>query len=543
MKQFILIFSIVLIGNFSYSQIHYDGLLHEPVGNVTMEFEDTLSLVSNNVEEVSGVDIVLGDTKGFGFTFAAINPVLSPNEAYQEWRMIGTLDGQENQLLWTERHQVVKQDGLIATSVLFDTGPLNSEGNVLRIFKNKEKIYEAGFGNGPIYSILIDTSIVPYETLCKHIFYEVVWDNTCVVKNRINFSRKIILGEGTIIDLDAGDLLEIETFASNPTVLPTSCSKVESRSQNMEQGLFYDEGIIMFDDKIPFYAIGEILIETSPEYLKILEIDNNGLSGVNIPLDNANKFDLNWMPIVEPGENYAIEISSKGIVNQEEKTLGKVVHQANSEGQFSLNADFSDFDTESKTIQIVNDGEIVQEFLDFNSNEVAILDRIPNGCGKLDQEIFDPFDLIFILCYYLEFDDLTDFEILGEIYQGNEIRILSNSKVPVDGLSEFSVLLSDVNEFIITDANSIVSSVNEFSNLEADFIDVYPSPVTNYLNLSNLEDIDGFNFLIFDNHGEVVKKGSLDSRSLDVTSLNSGIFYLKLYSNSKIFRSKFLKIH
>ena len=526
----------------SYSQIHFDGLLHEPVGNVDIEFiEDSLSLINNNPNEVSGIDIVLGATKGFGFSFTAIDPILNPNGAYQEWRMIGTLNGIENQELWKERHQVNNQDGLIRTDVFFDTSPLNPEANGLRIFKNNELVYESTAEIGLIYTVEVDTSIVSAAAICKPRIITALWDATCFkIPPPILYPYSISIPDGTRIDLDIHDLVKFETYAIAAANPPSSCSKVESRSQNIEQSLFHNEGIVMFEDRVPFYAIGDIIYETNSEFLKIHGIDNSGAKGVNISLENTTKFDLNWMPIIEFGENYSIEISSKGIVDQEEQALGYVKHELNPNGQFLISADFSDFDTGSKTIQILDDENLIQEFSDFNESEIAFLERIPSGCGKLDQIIYDPFD--FTLCYYMKFDDLTDFVILGEIYQGDEIRILSNTEVPVNGLSGFTVLLSDVNEFTITEAKrSIPTSVNQFSRSD-EFIDIYPNPVTNELDLSKLEDIVGFNYVIFDNNGKVAKTGPLDNRFIDVSLLNQGMFYLKLFSSTKVFRSKFLKI-
>jgi len=412
MKQFMFTL-LLLLSQVMYGQHYFDGLLHEPIGEAEFQItDDTLTLTSSNTDQISGLDIKLGETKGFGFTFSEIDPFLSPNGAYIEWRMYGTQDGVPNQFLWKETHQVNNQNGMMRVDVLFDASPIKAEGNALRLMRNNTLVYEGVFENGLIYSIEADPAIVSAsDWYCRPI--PELWDGTCVARPPIIFPQSIVVPDGTKIPLNVGDELAIETFAINPASPPSLCSKVESRSYQSAQSQFYDEGLVMFESRTPFYAIGDIVYDTNLDFLKISEIDNSGTEGVRIPLDEANSFDLDWKPISDYGDNYSIEISSKGLVNEEYQTLGKVKHE-----------------------------------LSPNTNQfLTTVNRRPSGCGKTaGLPDFSP-----IVCYYLEFEGGANFDIQGISLQGDEIRILSTTDLPIKYLSEFSLLLSDINEIVIID--------------------------------------------------------------------------------------------
>ena len=79
-------------------------------------------------------------------------------------------------------------------------------------------------------------------------------------------------------------------------------------------------------------------------------------------------------------------------------------------------------------------------------------------------------------------------------------------------------------------------SVDEFSN---DNIKIYPNPVTDRLYLSNNDFIK--NISIFDLNGKQVLNKNLDFQYVDVSTLKSGVYLVKiLLNNSSTYISKII---
>jgi hypothetical protein len=91
---------------------------------------------------------------------------------------------------------------------------------------------------------------------------------------------------------------------------------------------------------------------------------------------------------------------------------------------------------------------------------------------------------------------------------------------------------------VIEEGNSLLGLKNQtFKNVA-----LYPIPAENELNVESSFQIIGKEFKVYAMDGRQVLKGVIDfNKTLDITNLNSGLYFLKLNSNGKIFQRKFIK--
>lgn len=70
---------------------------------------------------------------------------------------------------------------------------------------------------------------------------------------------------------------------------------------------------------------------------------------------------------------------------------------------------------------------------------------------------------------------------------------------------------------------------------------VYPNPTKSVLNLSTLQDLNDAIYSIFDLNGRRILNAKLDSKTIDVSSLSSGQYILRIISGSAVKNQKFIK--
>ena len=73
--------------------------------------------------------------------------------------------------------------------------------------------------------------------------------------------------------------------------------------------------------------------------------------------------------------------------------------------------------------------------------------------------------------------------------------------------------------------------------LEID-VDVYPNPASDFITISNVP--EGFNYTIYNTVGNILTTGT-DTESIDVSTLNSGIYFIELNGNGQKARVSFVK--
>jgi hypothetical protein len=68
--------------------------------------------------------------------------------------------------------------------------------------------------------------------------------------------------------------------------------------------------------------------------------------------------------------------------------------------------------------------------------------------------------------------------------------------------------------------------------------EIYPNPADNFLYISEL---NNFDCEIYDLNGKLIIKNRSNGNSIDISELNSGMFYLKVISNNFTFSRVFIK--
>lgn len=89
--------------------------------------------------------------------------------------------------------------------------------------------------------------------------------------------------------------------------------------------------------------------------------------------------------------------------------------------------------------------------------------------------------------------------------------------------------------------NNQLSSVQE--SIEIGSLGIYPNPAGNELHLKFDEHISSAEFQIYGCSGQLVSEGTLSSPSIDIQSLDPGIYYLSVLNNHKHYGQKFIKAY
>ena len=78
----------------------------------------------------------------------------------------------------------------------------------------------------------------------------------------------------------------------------------------------------------------------------------------------------------------------------------------------------------------------------------------------------------------------------------------------------------------------------------SDNINLYPNPVLDAFTIElETAKIGAMNYQIFNINGQMVKNGQfVSSHSLNVQELNTGIYFLKIYFDGKMYAKKFVKL-
>ena len=72
-------------------------------------------------------------------------------------------------------------------------------------------------------------------------------------------------------------------------------------------------------------------------------------------------------------------------------------------------------------------------------------------------------------------------------------------------------------------------------------VSIYPNPVENELTIKTSADVINKIATVFDINGKRVLNTKIKSTTIDVSSLTSGVYFLRLESEGKIIKRKFIK--
>jgi transforming growth factor-beta-induced protein len=148
-----------------------------------------------------------------------------------------------------------------------------------------------------------------------------------------------------------------------------------------------------------------------------------------------------------------------------------------------------------------------------------------------------------ILLYHV-----LDVKVLSSNLTNGFVQTLSGQNVLVDlssgvKINDSNVITADVladNGVVhVIDKVLIPTSVSVEESLTSPELNIYPNPTSHFLSVGT--QFDG-SFEIFDFYGKKIISGNLKNQIIDVTSLPSGNYLIRLIENNKVSQNKFVKL-
>jgi hypothetical protein len=428
-------------------EVRFGGLGHRPIAGTHLISDPILErLKVSGVDPVAGggVEVDLGEAKGWGFTQEELDIFTDPIGAFKQWTMVGVVDGVPGQETWTERHEVVGSEAQPALQVSFDTSPLGATNNALEIYQGDRLVYRGVFPNGPLYQT--ETKDFPYEPPVL----EQVWDSVCQVLPIVILPLSIKVQDGTVID----SFDRIVTYPIDPIRSVDSCSTVLSTVGGISETTLWRERLVAFEGRFAQEALGQAVFESKVDQLTLSNLGTSGDDGLTVHLDRADTFHMGWLD-VDPADalpmGARMEIRSTGtlIGGGAEQDLGAVA-LTKTDDSLEITADFTPIDSPTQRLEIYDNGRLV-EVIPGNSQPLSVsgvngiviwpiaADKI-GGDGRTT-------------CYVLTWPQDIFLETFNKgTVMGDEIRILAeNQDEALAHLDSFTVQTAAIPELTIID--------------------------------------------------------------------------------------------
>jgi hypothetical protein len=94
--------------------------------------------------------------------------------------------------------------------------------------------------------------------------------------------------------------------------------------------------------------------------------------------------------------------------------------------------------------------------------------------------------------------------------------------------------------FVCKWSQSAVTSVNDLQESE-NMLTIYPNPATDKISFNfDLQEREDYRIRIYDNLGKNIIETTGILKSIDVSSLSNGLYYLELVSGKHMIRNRFI---
>src|SRR5690554_6918570 len=112
------------------------------------------------------------------------------------------------------------------------------------------------------------------------------------------------------------------------------------------------------------------------------------------------------------------------------------------------------------------------------------------------------------------------------------------------GQSVYDVISNSPNHTTLTAAidadNGVVHAIDKVlipgtastDKYEIENLSIYPNPTTHFIQVENM---DNSRYIILNNAGQKVKEGVIESNKVSVAELNTGMYFINILKNEKIF--------
>ncbi len=428
-------------------QFYYDGLLHTVVGDYTLDDDDLDDkiYVSGFGTEEKGLDITLGEVIGHEVNHRSPHHIQDDEGDYFEYKIYGSVNGQDNSLIRTTREEVVMLDGSPYIRWTVDNNNVDNNQLIITSAIGQELANMPIINNEPLYFhvALFDGNV---DWLCTNNEHNQSLSNN----DQIVF---MLPNNNDLLDLPAGSNIEIN--AIDPTDGINYYSKVEMRWSGVSSDQIYQEKVVMFDDLVSNYALGSVIFDATDQghRLVLLNVPQNENKGIQISwpyIDELDEYGVyhenTWVyELPDFPERPSLHLEAKGIQgSQVDQNLGRLSLEPFNDGEF-INFDKGDLNTDNLTIQLYTDGILEYEIqLPTDFEPIQYSGVIPYKAGNMGNgtDIAFEYDLYWI--------DPINFYIDDGWRTGDELRIIIDQSEYIE-LESFTIIPNQFKSFVITD--------------------------------------------------------------------------------------------
>lgn len=167
------------------------------------------------------------------------------------------------------------------------------------------------------------------------------------------------------------------------------------------------------------------------------------------------------------------------------------------------------------TFMVINSGNVVLSNLD-------VVDPLVEVIGDpIDLEPSETDSTTFTAIYVVTVEDVEVCQVINQA----TTKVKTTSGQPITDLSDDDSFDEDDPTIVELPKNLSTESVTLENN-----ITIYPNPATDIVTISNPTAIQLESFLIHDTQGRIVKKSFSTSESIDISSLQNGIYFITIKS-------------
>ena len=429
----------------------YRGLRNRALGEAQLTRRGDRLTVSNlgaSGEDGLGIDLGPGLCDYLIVGFETPLPEELPDGAAMTITTNGTLDGDENQFIWSLRVEDVGDE----FGVSIDTRAVRPEE--LRVEARRRGEVVASQVLEPTEDIIVR---FPPEACWVDPFWQMLPECWAIFE----FPSEVEVG---IENAEAvlADQLVIATVNQEGVV--TALSDIRMQASDIPRFEVFDEFFGLFENE--HRARGQATYAPEGDRLTITNIGSSGMDGVSVLLDDATgRFSASLAPVQLLSEGAALHVSAVGALDGVANTFLGSATVAGSATGLSVLADYRPIQSDEVEVVVANGGRVVGRATVPSGELAARLSPVPGGrlpriidCGKLPPRLPIPPNIPwppFPPCIIFEFDTMGVFQLIGgDAVEGDGIRLLAaNARGNIDSIQRFDLCAEGIGEFTLLDEN------------------------------------------------------------------------------------------
>ncbi|KAA3604502.1 MAG: hypothetical protein DWQ01_21940 [Planctomycetota bacterium] len=434
----------------SSEPLWFDGLENWAIGSGTVLYPSGNQLFAKNFHPNPvpfGLRFSRGESAGSEVGVqSSMDPLTTPAGVFMEHRSYGTVNGNPNSLVLTQK---VEATGT-TLEVFVDGSFVGATTKEISFYQDGILVHQyTNAGNNPDATIL---SAVDGETKYKKSKDPDIAIHCCL-------PVIIIVGDTLNQTYHAN---EIKIRLVDPTDTVNWLGDYEIVGFNVPEILVTEEALLF--QGAPHSVAGEAKIAgvLGGSQLEISNIGSSGQDGLHVGLHAAESYSIQFSGIDLSNSGASIEISNSGYFNQQLVPSFGPVTLSNHVGDLQVAADYSPIGASEVRLEFWRNGAFLGATQVPGGASVGSFSGVPSitECGKLPP---DP------PCLWIEVDQDTPFTASdGTSHTLDELRILAgNSTGTIQTLETFDFILTQIPDFQIVDEGGIYPIQLSVSSLVA----------------------------------------------------------------------------